>query len=300
MSTRIGILHPGQMGASVGAAALAAGAHVSWASQNRGAATRQRAAAAGLEDGGSLANVVSTCDVLISVCPPASAVAVATSVAALGFDRTYVDANAVAPQTALEIASVVREAGARFVDGGIIGPPAHKGGTTRLYLSGTEAPFVASLFEDSALEGVAMDPTEGSASSLKVCYAAWTKGSSALLIAVRSLAAAEDVESSLLGEWALSKPGLEVSSGKAVKNNAFKAWRFAGEMREIANSFEAAGLPGGFHGAAAEIYDRLESYKNCDPAPDVSEAVATILASARPGSQTNFTSATAWTGPRRP
>ena len=278
---RIGILHPGQMGVSVGAAALEAGARVAWASQGRGEATRQRAAEASLEDAGSLAEIVSTSDVLISVCPPASAVDVARSVAALGFDRTYVDANAVAPHTAHEVAGIVEEAGAHFVDGGIIGPPAQQAGTTRLYLSGADAPSVADIFAGSALEGIAMDPGAGSASALKVCYAAWTKGSSALLIAVRSLAAAEVVESALMDEWALSQPGLEVRSEKAVKNNAFKAWRFAGEMREIAASFETANLPGGFHRAAAEIYDRLEGYKNCDPAPEVSEAVAEVLFGAR-------------------
>jgi hypothetical protein len=62
-----------------------------------------------------------------------------------------------------------------------------------------------------------------------------------------------------------------------VRKNAFKAWRFAGEMHEIAATFEAAALPGGFHQAAAEIYERMVVYKDCDPAPEVAEAVATIL-----------------------
>ena len=124
-----------------------------------------------------------------------------------------------------------------------------------------------------------VDARSGAASALKMCYAAWTKGSAALLIAIRSLAAAEGVAAPLMDEWAISQQGLDGRSGNAVRRNAFKAWRFAGEMHEIAATFEAAALPGGFHHASAEIYERLAGYKNCDPAPELAEAVATILSS---------------------
>jgi hypothetical protein len=49
-------------------------------------------------------------------------------------------------------------------------------------------------------------------------------------------------------------------------------------MREIAATFEACGLPGGFHWAAADIYARLAAYKDCDPAPELSQVIDTILA----------------------
>ena len=146
VSTRIGILHPGQMGASVGAAARGAGTPVAWASAGRSDATRLRAKEAGLEDVGSLEALADSCDVLVSVCPPSAATELAASVAALGFDGIFVDANAVAPHTACEVDAIVQEGGARFVDGGIIGPPAHRQGTTRLYLSGGEVEAVARLF----------------------------------------------------------------------------------------------------------------------------------------------------------
>lgn len=274
---RIGLLHPGEMGASVGAAAARAGAAVGWASDGRSAASRRRAEAAGLEDRGSLAALVAECDAIISVCPPDAAVALAESVAETGFHGIYVDANAVSSGTAVELAGIVERGGADFVDGGIIGPPAERPGTTRLYLSGTEASRMSGVFEGSVLEAIAIDGRAGAASALKMCYAAWTKGSAAMLTAIRSLASAEGVEAALLGEWALSQPGLEARSQAGARGNAFKAWRFAGEMREIAATFESSGLPGGFHTAAADIYERLAMYKDCDPAPELSEIIDTIL-----------------------
>ena len=274
--TRIGILHPGEMGASIGAAAREAGAKVSWASASRSDVSHRRAGQAGLEDKTNLVELASSSDLIISVCPPAAATALAESVAGTGFEGIYLDANAVSTGTAREVAAIVENAGARFVDGGIIGPPARREGTTRLYLSGAEASTVASAFQDSVLEAVVIDPRPGAASALKMCYAAWTKGSVALLTAIRALALAEGVEAALLEEWSRSQQGLEARSA-AARNNAFKAWRFTGEMREIAATFEASGLPGGFHSAAADIYERLGAYKDCDPAPELSEIIDTIL-----------------------
>ena len=275
---RIGLLHPGEMGASVGAAARQAGAKVSWASCGRSGESRRRAAQAGLEDSGSLEELSASSELILSVCPPDAATALAESVAATGYTGIYVDANAVSTGTARTVAAIIENAGARFVDGGIIGPPAHNPGSTRLYLSGAEAAAVVDAFRGSALQAIAMDTRPGAASALKMCYAAWTKGSAALLTGVRALALAEGVEEALLEEWAISQQDLDARSTAAARNNAFKAWRFAGEMREIAATFEASELPGGFHRAAADIYERLSVYKDCDPAPELPELMQTILA----------------------
>lgn len=276
---KIGILHPGEMGASVGAAARVAGSAVSWASAGRSAGSRRRAEKAGLEDAGTLEDVIAASEAIVSVCPPEAARDLAASVVDAGFTGIYVDANAVSTDTARAIAARVEGAGARFVDGGIIGPPAHRAGTTRLYLSGTDAPAVASAFEGGLLEALVIGEQPGAASALKMCYAAWTKGSAALLTAIRALAVAEGVENALLGEWDISQQGLETRSSAGARNNAFKAWRFAGEMREIAATFEASGLPGGFHQGAAEVYGRLAAYKDCDPPPELSAIIGTLLES---------------------
>ena len=84
----------------------------------------------------------------------------------------------------------------------------------------------------------------GTASALKMAYAAWTKGSSALLIAVRALAIREGVDDALRAEWERSQPGLGARSESAVAGNARKAWRFVGEMEEIARDVRRRRAPG--------------------------------------------------------
>jgi Domain of unknown function (DUF1932) len=110
-----------------------------------------------------------------------------------------------------------------------------------------------------------------------VAFAAYTKGTAALLLAIRAFARAEGVETALVKEWELTLPGLPSQSEGAVRGSARKAWRFVGEMQEIADAFKAAGLPDGFHRAAAELYRRLERYKDADQPPSLEEATAVIL-----------------------
>ena len=278
MVRTVGLLHPGEMGSAVGECVRAGGARVVWASAGRSDATRGRARAAGLEDLATLGAVIAASDVVLSVCPPGSATDLARLVAAAGFRGLYVDANAIAPGTARRVGEIVTAAGAELVDGGIIGPPPREPGTTRLYLAGPRAGEVAELFKGSALETIVMPGGIGSASALKMAYAAWTKGSSALLIAVRALAVHEHVDGALRAEWERSQPGLGPRSESAVAANARKAWRFVGEMEEIAATFAAAGLPAGFHEACAAIYRRLDRYKDAAAPPPVAEVAAVLRA----------------------
>lgn len=271
MTTTIGVLHPGEMGAAVGAAARLNGARVVWASADRGAATQARARAAGLEDVGTVAGLVAATGLILSICPPAAAPDVAREVAALGFRGVYVDGNAVSPDSTRVIGDIVTAGGARFVDGGIIGPPPHGPGTTRFYLSGPGAAGVAARFATGPLTAIALDGPVGAASALKMAYAGWNKGSQALLLAIRALAAREGVDEALVREWALSMPDLPKRTEQAVAGNTRKAWRFVGEMHEIASTFAAAGLPEGFHEAAAIIFDRMAHWKDTPTPPSLAE-----------------------------
>ena len=274
MTLNIGLVHPGEMGAAVGAAARSSGNRVIWTSSGRSTKTSARANAAGLEDAGSLSAMVSQSDVILSVCPPHGALEVARDVAALGFRGIYVDANAVSPATVREIRAVVESAGASFVDGGIIGLPPAVPGATRLYLAGGRASEAAALFAGSLFEPIVIPGDPGAASALKMAYAAWNKISGALLLEVRSFARAEGVEESLIAEWKLSQPEVPGRLPQASRN-AGKAWRFTGEMEEITAAFEAAALPGAFPLAARDIYALLAPFKN-QPVP-TPEAVADFL-----------------------
>jgi 3-hydroxyisobutyrate dehydrogenase-like beta-hydroxyacid dehydrogenase len=235
------------MGAAVGAVLRGQGVRVVWASEGRSDETRARAETAGLEDVVSPGEVARS-DVVFSICPPHAALDVARSLGPFG--GIYVDANAVSPATAREVAEVVREAGGRFVDGGIVGSPPREAGTTRLYLSGDDAAAIAAPFAGSVLDARVVS----NASAVKMAYAAWTKGTAAMLLAIRELARSEGIEETLLAEWDVSQPELREWHERAARSAGVKGWRWVGEMEEIAASFEADGLPGGFHRAAAEVY----------------------------------------------
>jgi 3-hydroxyisobutyrate dehydrogenase-like beta-hydroxyacid dehydrogenase len=273
----VALLHPGNMGVTIGAAAATSGARVVWASEQRSKPTQERAHEAGLVDVETLAHAVRASDVILSVCPPHAALDLAREVAQHSFKGVYVDANAVSRETAEQIGKVVTKAGASFVDGGIIGSPVKRAGTTRLYLSGARAMEVAELFSASMLDAKTIGETPGAASALKVAYAAWTKCTDALLLAIRAFAAIEGVDKALLEEWAISQPNLERRCNQAAAVATPKAWRYVGEMEEIAATFEAAGLPAGFHAAAADICKRLESFKDrTDPPPTVAAVIDTL------------------------
>jgi 3-hydroxyisobutyrate dehydrogenase-like beta-hydroxyacid dehydrogenase len=175
-------------------------------------------------------------------------------VAECRFGGTYLDANAIAPRTARQVAAVVQAGGGRYVDGGIIGAPPSPLITTRLYLSGPGAAEVGGLFAGTAVDARVMSGDLAAASALKMCFAAWTKGTAALLLDIRALALAEGVEADLLAEWQGSLPELEGRSLQAARQAATKGWRWVGEMEQIAATFRAAGLPDGFHRAAAAVY----------------------------------------------
>jgi 3-hydroxyisobutyrate dehydrogenase-like beta-hydroxyacid dehydrogenase len=232
----VGLVHPGEMGAAIGNALVAAGHDVLWASDGRSAATRARAER--FTDAGTIAELAARSEVVVSVVPPHAAVDVAASFDE--FDGIYVDANAIAPETAQSLG--VR----RLVDGGIVGgPPA-----PRIYLSGDEAASAAALFDGSPVEALVVRD----ASAVKAAYASWTKVTAALLLAVRDYARARGIEAALRAEWERTQPGLADRLAAAERSAEAKGWRWIGEMEELGRAFEAAGLPDGFHTAAASIY----------------------------------------------
>jgi 3-hydroxyisobutyrate dehydrogenase-like beta-hydroxyacid dehydrogenase len=225
------------MGASVGRVLQGNGHEVLWASEGRSDATRERAQT--FRDAGTIDALAEQAELILSICPPHAALDVARALR--GFDGVYVDANAISPMHAREIAAMHP----RFVDAGIVGGPPDEPGTT-LYLSGAGAAAVAVLFVGSNLEPRVV----ADASAVKMAYAAWSKGSAAMLLAIRDVAAHFGVED----EWGLAAPDLAERVPRAERARDTKGWRWVGEMEEIADTFAAAGQPDGFHRAAARVY----------------------------------------------
>jgi 3-hydroxyisobutyrate dehydrogenase-like beta-hydroxyacid dehydrogenase len=195
---------------------------------------------------------------------------------AAGRQPTVVDANAISPATARRVAETIEDAGGRYVDGGIVGGPPTVGRETSLYLSGPGGgPLVDPLTTpELRVVWIGRDPT--AASALKMAYAAWSKGSTALLLAIRALAQHQGVEAALLEQWRRSQPDVLARSNAAAHVSA-RAWRWSDEMDEIARTFEDAGLPGGAAEAAARLYERMASYKDVEDAPPLDDVLAAVL-----------------------
>jgi hypothetical protein len=124
---------------------------------------------------------------------------------------------------------------------------------------------------------IVLDGPAGAASALKMTYAAWTKGSQGLLAGVLALAESQGVTDALQNEWSLSQPELARSAANRTRRVTAKAWRFVGEMLEIADTFEKAGLPREFHEGAAEVYRRMAGFKEAGEVPSLEDVIGSLL-----------------------
>jgi len=271
--TKIGVLHPGEMGVSIAASAINGGNQVYWASEKRSDKTLLRAEKYGLLDASSLSQLTQNSEIIFSICPPHSAEEVAASVIEQGFKGYYLDANAIAPQRAIKIGQMMDTNGIRFIDGGIIGGPAWNQKETWLYLSGKDAKVIADCFSNGPLETKIISDEIGKASALKMCYAAYSKGITALLTAILATAESLGVRDELYGQWNMDDPSFSEQANRRTTRVTAKAWRFEGEMHEIAATFHDAGLPNGFHEAAAEIYHRLAGFKDSTETPSLDDVL---------------------------
>jgi 3-hydroxyisobutyrate dehydrogenase-like beta-hydroxyacid dehydrogenase len=275
--TKIGILHPGEMGISIAASAINNGHQGYWVSAGRSDQTRARAEKYDLIEIDSLVQFCKTCEIIMSVCPPHAAEEVARSVVETGFKGLYLDANAISLQRAVKIRQTLETGNIQFVDGGIIGGPAWKPKETWLYLSGEYAQEIASCFSEGPLETKIIGDEIGKASSLKMCYAAYSKGTTALLSAVLATAESLGVREELYLQWDMDDKDFSEQVNRRVTRLTAKAWRFEGEMHEIASTFQESGLPNGFHKAAGEIYHRMAKFKDSIETPPLNHVLKALL-----------------------
>jgi 3-hydroxyisobutyrate dehydrogenase-like beta-hydroxyacid dehydrogenase len=268
------------MGSAVGRTLIEHGLSLSAVLDGRSERTIQRAKAAGISAVASFEALIAGSDVVLSIVPPGIALDIAVALAAAireaGKPPTYVDANAVSPSTARRVADTIQGAGARYVDGGIVGGPPTVGRETSLYLSGAGGERLVDLLTTPELRVVWIGTDPTAASALKMAYAAWSKGSTALLLAIRALAQHQGVEAALLEQWRRSQPDVLARSDEAARVSS-RAWRWSDEMDEIAQTFEDAGLPGGAAAAAARLYERMASYKDVAAPPPLEEVLAAVL-----------------------
>jgi 3-hydroxyisobutyrate dehydrogenase-like beta-hydroxyacid dehydrogenase len=257
----IAILMPGDMGHAVGRVLREHGHDVICALDGRGAHTRDMASQAGLRDVGNLSAVVDQADIILSILPPAAASGLAKDVAkemtASGKTPTYVDCNAIAPETTIAVGQAIAAAGAKFIDAGIIGMAPGIGAGPRFYVCGLDRGLMMSL-DGKGFQVIGMGDEIGQGSAIKMAYAGLTKGTWTLHTAVLLAAEQLGVTEALLAEFEHSQAVTLAAMRARVPFIPADSARWVGEMEEIAKTFGDADVTPGFHDGAAEIFRVLE------------------------------------------
>lgn len=271
----VGILSPGDMGHTVGERLKANGLRVVAHLADRSARTRSLAATAGIEEVSSYESLVEEADIVLCILVPAEAGAAAQKVAGAlrrtGADLLYADCNAIAPQTTLEIGKTIADAGGRFVDASIIGPPPRREGSTRFYASGVHASELAQL-EDYGLDVPVISDRVGDASAIKMCYAGLTKGLTALCTELLVAAEALGIREALFAEYNLSQAAMLKRMEGGLPGMPPKSRRWVGEMEEISATMAGVGMTGKFHDGAADIYRFVGDSTLADRLPEDPDA----------------------------
>jgi len=258
----IAILSPGDMGHGVGMALGKHGYDVITCLAGRSQRTRDLAQAGNFREVPTLEILLEEADLILSILVPAQAEGVAQSVADAmrdsGIGKPFADCNAVSPETSKRLESIINSAGGYYVDAGIIGGSPARGAEPRFYTSGPHS----SIMDELDGQGIAIRNVGGEAgraSSVKMCYASFTKGTSALQVAMMTAAQSLGIYEELAAELSSSQPeNLSRMEGN-VPSLPSNAGRWIGEMEEIAATFDSVGVTPHFHLGAAEIFRLLES-----------------------------------------
>jgi 3-hydroxyisobutyrate dehydrogenase-like beta-hydroxyacid dehydrogenase len=282
----VGILSPGDMGHVVGRVLGSHGLRIITCLQDRSERTKSLAGQAQIEDVATYQALVHEADLILSILVPAQAPQAAQNVAAaLVESKTepiYADCNAIAPQTTRQISDIITNAGGRFVDASIIGPPPRNEGTTRLYASGPDLDAFAEL-NRFGLNIIGLGLQIGQASAIKMCYAALTKGLAALSTELLVAAEALGVFQALQQEFQSSLP-THYKAMERLPRVPTKSRRWVGEMEEIAKTFEQVGLTPKILAGAADMYRFVgathlanRSPEDPNPPPPLAEMLSILV-----------------------
>ena len=275
----VAILSPGDMGHAVGRALVDHGLEVITSLDGRSDRTRRLASEGNIQDVPDLKEMSYRADLILSILVPSEAIGVARNVAGairgMASAPPFVDCNAVSPQSARVMSEIIGEAGGRFIDGSIIGGPPGRGASPRIYISGPGSRIMAEL-DGKGIEVRLMGDEVGRASAIKMCYAAGTKGTTALHTALLTAAEAMGVLEELAAELRSSQPDVYKRMEGQVPSLPISAGRWIGEMEEIAAAFDHVGVTPGFHQGAAAMFRLLAQTPFAVETPETRDSSRTL------------------------
>ena len=279
MPKTVGILSPGDMGHTVGDVLRQNGLQVVTCLEGRSQRTHQLTQKADIIDLPTYQHLITEADLILSIMVPAQAVSAAHTVAGtlqkINTDLTYIDCNAIAPQTVRKIGETITTAGGNFIDASIIGPPPRKPGVTRFYASGPKLNAFKEL-NQYGLDVRTLGDEIGLAAAIKMCYAALTKGLTALCTELLTAAELLGVSDALADEFQLSQSTLYERMERGLPGMPTKAKRWIGEMEEISDTFADVGLTPNILTGAADIYRLVSSTHLADLSPEARDQFPTL------------------------
>ena len=260
--TTVAILSPGDMGHAVGQRLREHELDVVTCLAGRSDRTRGLAERAGIRDVGTMEELVWQSDIVMSMTVSAAVTGLCRQVAdalqATGSDTLFAECNAISPRLVRELEPVITGAGGRFVDVSIIGGPPRPGYSPHFYTSGQ----YASQFEqlgDMGLTVMKLDGEVGQASGIKMCYAAMTKGTSALYSQLLIAAELMGLTEPLLAEFESGQQAVLQRMERGIPTVPPRARRWVSEMEEIRDTFEQLGMTPDLFEGVAEMYRLIGS-----------------------------------------
>jgi len=276
---KVAILSPGAMGHAVGRVLAEHGVDIITCLAGRSERTHRLASAAGFTEIPTLEDLVCEADLVLSILVPvdaeASACQLAGALKATGAQPYIADCNAISPMRSAKIEAVIQSAGGRFIDASIIGPPPGQGAPPRFYVSGTHAEAMLPL-DGKGIVVKSLGEIIGRASGIKMCYAALTKGTSTLQVALLTAAESMGLTEELRQELAYSQAAALQSMESTIPRLPPNAHRWVGEMEEIASTFAKVGVTSHFHLGAAAIYRLLQATSFANESPETIDPDRTL------------------------
>jgi 3-hydroxyisobutyrate dehydrogenase-like beta-hydroxyacid dehydrogenase len=248
---RVAIVGFGEAGSILGTELASRGLEVStydilFESESAATALRTKAQAAKVRAAETLAEAVSSADLIVCAVTATASTEVAAAVRPLlASSSIFLDINSVSPATKRENARLVEEGGASYVEAAVMAPVPPQRLAVPILLGGPHAAQVAPILGALGMNVTAVAGEIGTASAIKMCRSIVIKGLEALalecVLAAREFDAADQVFASLertfphMG-WTTTLPDYLVS------RVAEHGRRRAAEMREVERTLASAGV----------------------------------------------------------
>ena len=266
----VAILSPGDMGHAVGQLLREHELKVVTCLTGRSQRTKNLAELAGIADVPDLNDMVAQSQIILSISVsemvPGICQQVADAIKATNANVLFAECNAISPQLSQQMGPIITEAGGRYIDASIVGGPPLNGSSPRFYASGdntAEFEGLANFGLDVRTAGTEV----GQASGIKMCYAAMTKGSSALYSELLMAAEMMGLSDFVIAEFQSSQPAVLQRMERGLPGVPAKARRWVSEMEEIKDTFEHLGLTPHLFQGVADMYRMIGSTSMGDETP---------------------------------